>query len=349
MVSQITDNLYTIPVPLPGNPLKNLNVYVFTGSRNLLVDTGFRQEACREALLAGLAQLGISMDNTDIFLTHLHSDHTGLAPELAVPGTNVYIGSRDLSHMPGGSSTFSWAETDARFAQEGFPWPLLRELTHKNPAQALSPVPYDGYLPVEDGDVFSYGGHQLQALWTPGHTPGHMCLFEPATGICILGDHVLFDITPNITRWHGIPDSLGDYLQALRRIDALAVTLPLPAHRAVHGDFHSRCQALQTHHRQRCQEVLHILSGSKAETAWDIAAKMRWNIRCRGWEDFPTPQKWFAVGEALAHLDYLMALGLVGRTLKQGLYRYFLTAPKGLSNEVQESPASPQARPFQPS
>lgn len=325
MVSQLSDNLYTIPVPLPGNPLKNLNVYVITGHRNLLVDTGFRQDACRDALYAGFAELGISMDNTDIFLTHLHSDHTGLAPELAAPGTRIFIGARDLSHMPGKGSTFSWAETDRRFAAEGFPWPLLRELTRKNPAQALSPLPYDRYIPVEDGDRFSYGGHDFQAIWTPGHTPGHMCLFAPATGICILGDHVLFDITPNITRWHGIPDSLGNYLQALRRIDTLPVTLPLPAHRAVHCAFHSRCQALLEHHRQRCNEVLRILSGTAPKTAWELTGEMHWNIRCHSWEDFPTPQKWFAVGEALAHLDHLTALGLVDRTMDQGLFRYALT------------------------
>ena len=73
MVTQVAPNLYRIPVPLPGNPLRNLNAYLIRGDRNLLVDTGFRQEECRTALKAGLAELGVDMANTDIFLTHLHS------------------------------------------------------------------------------------------------------------------------------------------------------------------------------------------------------------------------------------------------------------------------------------
>lgn len=116
MVTEIIPGLYSIAVPLPNNPLKSLNAYVITGERNLLIDTGFRQDACREALLSGLQTLGVSMEHTDIFLTHLHSDHTGLAPEIRGRGTRIYIGARDLSHMPGPGSTFRWADSDRHFA-----------------------------------------------------------------------------------------------------------------------------------------------------------------------------------------------------------------------------------------
>ena len=326
MVTKIALGLYAIAVPLPNNPLKNLNAYVVTGSRNLLIDTGFHQKECRDALLSGLQELGISMEHTDIFLTHLHSDHTGLAPEIRGKDTKIFIGEKDLSHMPGPHSTFRWADSDDRFAAEGFPRDLLAILTEQNPAQGLSPIPYDGYLPVKPGDVFSYGEHRFTAVHTPGHTPGHMCLWEAETGICLLGDHVLFDITPNITRWMGVSDSLGDYLQALRDIQTLPVTVPLPAHRQVHMDFQTRCQQLIAHHGTRCQEVLTILSSGEPMTAWDVAAHMTWRIRARNWAEFPTPQKWFAVGEAMAHLDHLIALGQVARWKDGDLFRYSLAA-----------------------
>ncbi len=324
MVTNIASGLYAIAVPLPNNPLKNLNAYVVTGSRNLLIDTGFRQQECRDALLSGLKELGISMGHTDIFLTHLHSDHTGLAPEIRGKDTKIFIGEKDLSHMPGPKSAFRWADSDDRFAAEGFPRDLLAILTERNPAQGLSPIPYDGYLPVMPGDVFSYGEHRFTVIHTPGHTPGHMCLWEAETGICLLGDHVLFDITPNITRWIGVPDSLGDYLQALSDIQTLPVTTPLPAHRQVHMDFQTRCQQLIAHHGARCQEVRTILSSGDPMTAWDVAAHMTWRIRARNWTEFPTPQKWFAVGEAMAHLDHLIALGQVARWKDGDLFRYSL-------------------------
>ncbi len=324
MTTQLAPGLYTIPVPLPNNPLKNLNVYLIRGERNLLVDTGFRQLECREALLRGLRELGVSMEDTDIFLTHLHSDHTGLAPEIRGASTKIFIGERDLQHMPGKGSTFRWSDSNDRFAAEGFPRELLEALTTKNPAQALSPVPYDGYLPVKDGDEFVYGKHRFRALLTPGHTPGHMCLWEEETGICLLGDHVLFDITPNITRWHGVPDSLGDYLRSLRMIDDLPVTMPLPAHRQVHCDFHQRCRELLQHHAARCREVEEILTDGGEMTAWDVAAHMTWRIRAKNWQEFPAPQKWFAVGEAMAHLDHLMAQGTVTRAQRGEVFGYRL-------------------------
>ncbi len=322
MVNPITGNIYTIPVPLPNNPLKNLNVYFIRGPRNLLIDTGFHQEACREALCAGLRELNADMAETDIFLTHLHSDHTGLAPDIATPTTKVFIGEHDLSHLPGAHSTFRWADSDQRFAAEGFPRDLLQVLTVKNPAQGLSPLPFDHYIPVSQGEIFSYGGHRFRAIHTPGHTPGHLCLWEEETGILISGDHVLFDITPNITRWHCLRDSLGLYLSSLEAVDKLPVRMPLPAHRQVHCDFHQRCKDLMTHHQARCQEVLQILSVGAPCTAWDIAAQMTWRIRAKNWDEFPIAQKWFAVGEAMAHLDHLIALGAVEKSWDGTLYRY---------------------------
>lgn len=325
MVTKITDQIYCISIPLPNNPLKELNAYVVTGPRNLLIDTGFRQEECKKALLEGLGELNISMADTDIFLTHLHSDHTGLAPEIAADSTKVYIGEFDLSRLPGKQCDFSWKKTDEHFAAEGFPVELLEVLASKNPAKSLSPVPFDRYIPVKDGDEFHYGGHTFQAILTPGHTPGHLCLWEAETGICFLGDHVLFDITPNITRWTDMPDALGSYLNSLNRINALSVTLPLPAHRAVHVDFHRRCQEIIDHHHRRCGEVLSILEDGNPKTAWEITAGMTWRIRARNWAEFPTPQKWFAVGEALAHLDHLIAAGQIKRFRQGNLYYYQLT------------------------
>lgn len=324
MVTEVTRGIYSIDVPLPNNPLKNLNAYLIRGERNLLVDTGFRQDASRDALLAGLREIGVSMEDTDIFLTHLHSDHSGLAPELRGKTTKIYIGARDLPFMPGKNSTFRWADSDKRYAAEGFPMDLLAVLTERNPAQGLSPVPYDGYLPVASGQRFTYGDHSFQALLTPGHTPGHMVLWEAETGICLLGDHVLFDITPNISRWEGVADSLGDYLNSLQKIKKLPVTIALPAHRAVHSGFAQRCEQLILHHEVRCREVLQLLRDAPPQTAWEIAAQMRWKIKAKDWSDFPTPQKWFAVGEAMAHLDHLIAQGTVVRSWEQGFYRYRL-------------------------
>ena len=97
MPEEIRKNLYRVPVPLPGNPLKELNSYVIKGSdRTLVVDTGFRQEPCRRALFAGLRELGVHPEETDVLLTHLHSDHSGLSAEVAAgEGRHIYVGDVD--------------------------------------------------------------------------------------------------------------------------------------------------------------------------------------------------------------------------------------------------------------
>ena len=86
--------------------------------------------------------------------------------------------------------------------------------------------------------------------------------------------------------------------------------------------FSERCGQLIEHHAARCQEVMDILSPGVPMTAWDVAAHMTWRIRARNWAEFPAPQKWFAVGEAMAHLDHLIALGKVVRWKDGTLYRY---------------------------
>lgn len=96
MAERMEADLWRLDIPLVGNPLKNLNSYLITGERNLLIDMGFRQVPCREAMDRQLRQIGVDMDRTDIFLTHLHSDHAGLAPELVRPGCRIYISGVDL-------------------------------------------------------------------------------------------------------------------------------------------------------------------------------------------------------------------------------------------------------------
>ena len=326
MPEPLAPDLYRIPVPLPRNPLKELNAYVILGPRNLLIDTGFRQDACRQALTAGLEDLGVDMNRTDIFLTHLHTDHTGLAPELAGPGTRIFISSRDRTRLPGKYDVTDWRQSDRFFLENGMPQAVLDAVRQQNPMQTLAPLPYDGYEAMEDGDCLDYGAYHLRVLATPGHTPGHLCLWEPERQILFSGDHVLFDITPNITRWHGVPDSLGDYLASLDRVGNLPAKTVLPGHRGAEGSLQARVTALKAHHAARCREVLDILASRGPLTAYQTAGFMHWDIR-GAWADFPPAQQWFALGEAAAHLAHLEALGLLETTRKNGLTLWQCAGP----------------------
>jgi glyoxylase-like metal-dependent hydrolase (beta-lactamase superfamily II) len=135
------------------------------------------------------------------------------------------------------------------------------------------------------------------------------------------GDHVLFDITPNITSWPMIEDSLGDYLDSLRKIHGYPVKITFPGHRKT-GNFHARIDELIKHHNARLVEVKNIVRSNPGFSAYEIAGKMRWKIRAANWDSFPVSQKIFAVGECLSHLDFLRVRGELIRELDSNVYRY---------------------------
>lgn len=319
----LANNLWRLPIPLAGSPLKTLNSYLIFGqNRSLLIDTGFRQAPCREAMERQLDALGVDRNRLDIFLTHLHSDHTGLAPELLPESGQIYISRIDGPGVDEALDDAFWRRFYKSYVREGFTQEEMDGLWNTNPAQNAVPKGWR-YTPLEDGDMLSYGGHKLQCILTPGHTPGHMCLYEPEAGWLFSGDHILFHITPNICRWERMPDALGSYLESLERVRSLPIKLLMPAHREERGDPVQRVEELKEHHAHRLAAALSIVEQKPGLTAYEIASFMRWSIRCRDWASFPLTQKFFAVGEALSHLDHLEAEGSIFHRESGGINRYF--------------------------
>jgi glyoxylase-like metal-dependent hydrolase (beta-lactamase superfamily II) len=176
---------------------------------------------------------------------------------------------------------------------------------------------------VNEGDVIDIGDFHFRCVATPGHSPGHMSLYEENRKILVAGDHILFDITPNITYWMDMEDALGEYLASLDKVNALDVKLVLTGHRRLVHDLSGRVRELQEHHRERLNEVLTAL-GDGEKDILQIAPRIRWDITARTWEAFPLPQKWFAFGETLAHVKYLEARGQVRKRTRNGRIKYAL-------------------------
>ncbi len=124
----------------------------------------------------------------------------------------------------------------------------------------------------------------------------------------------MYDITPNIQCWSKIENPLRDYLESLDRIYTLDVELALPGHRSLFTNCNERIEELKVHHRHRAEEVLEILRHGP-QHAYQIASQMTWDIEAKSWEEFPIAQKWFATGEAIAHLRYLEDNGLVSHKM----------------------------------
>ena len=137
LVEQVADGIWRIGVELPQNPLRELNSYLIKGKENgrdLLIDTGFRREECREALFAGLRALGSSPERLDILLTHLHSDHTGLAREAAGTDSHIYISGTDLAILKDGFTPERPLRLAEQFRAGGFPEDEMKKTQALNPA-----------------------------------------------------------------------------------------------------------------------------------------------------------------------------------------------------------------------
>ena len=324
MIEAAAKNIYRISVPLPENPLKELNSYFIRGTdRDLLIDTGFRRKECQNALEAGLWELKSDPAKRDVLITHFHADHSGMADLFAGPSRHIYMTQVEMDYDQQRICGDQLSRRKAHCTAEGFPAETLDYIFAVNPAWKLAlPAYTNQFRGLHDGDILEAGEYRLKTILVPGHTPGNAIFWAEEQKILFSGDHILFDITPNVTMWEDVEDSLGDYLNSLRKVRNIPVRLTLPGHRET-GDFHGRIDALLAHHSRRIQEALQIVTGQPGLTAYEIAGQMTWRIRAQNWDEFPPIQKWFAVGEGLSHLDYLRKRGKVSREMEHGLWRYF--------------------------
>lgn len=324
MAEQVLGNIYKIVVPLPKNPLRCTNDYVIKGGdRDILIDTAYNIPECRGALAEGLRELDVKPDRLDIVMTHCHGDHSGLSPELGKLGARLFIGRDEEYWMYGENRSWAVELDSANFVRAGFDPVLVDKFITRPIQRDVSPdKDYDEYICIDHGDEFVCGDVALKAVHTPGHSPGHMCFLWEDSKTMFVGDTLLFDITPNITPWNFVIDPLGDYLGSLKMLDGYDVELALPGHREA-GDFHRRIEGLLKHHEDRLSECFDIVCKYPNMTAYDIAGKMSWHIRCNDWNDFPLKQKWFAVGECQTHLRHLAELGELVEDDSQELLRFW--------------------------
>jgi glyoxylase-like metal-dependent hydrolase (beta-lactamase superfamily II) len=324
----VRPGLWSLRVPIPDNPLGYTLVYLFeTGRGPVLVDTGWPHPASWDALLDGIVRTGHRVEDVyGVLSTHHHDDHHGLAGRVReVSGAWVAMHEADARAVERrGMADEDWYRlTRAMMVEAGAPEEDLAALPKPTEVRRHFAACPDRLL--DDGEQADVPGWTLAAVWTPGHTPGHLCFAEHTHQLLLSGDHLLPDLTPHIGLRGGTAagDPLADYLASLHRLASSAFREVLPAHQHRFADAAARARALVDHHERRLASVLAIVAVASGLTAWEVAGRMEWN---RPWSAFGVRTRCTALTEACAHLRHLEVRGLVLRGMRGRVPTWTATA-----------------------
>jgi len=241
-----------------------VNSYVIKApGRFLVIDTGWKREECRRAILPALQNLNVVLSRTDFFVTHIHADHLSLVAELATDTSTVYFNAPEAAiiSMARPEAEGRWRKFGTVYQSHGFPQNELAKAMPWHPSQLCGLRHRFSFHILKEDDILDIGNYSFRCIETPGHSPGHICLYEPRQKILISGDHILDTITPNIAYWPELENPLKEYLASLEKVRQLEVDVVLPAHRNVFHDLTGRIAELKEHHATRLTQILDSLDG----------------------------------------------------------------------------------------
>jgi len=309
-ITQIGDRIVQIRLPMTGNPMRYINGYLLEDDDGLtLIDCGWKADDVLAALEEGLALCGHTVrDVRRLLITHFHFDHYGLA------GTLIGAGVPEL-----GMHERDWAFLRARRERRGDDDSIVNAWLERNglPVQPEDDDDsWDRFDYVEPTRMVEDGEHigRLRAMFTPGHSPGHLCFVDTVSGRTFTGDHVLDPVTPHVGMWHdSTRDAMGEYVASLRTVGARETTGALPAHGEAFPDLARRVDELLAHEATRETDVLHALDDGP-KTATEVAGALRWRRRGDRFDQLHPEHQQFAVAETLAHLEHLRRRNEVTRS-----------------------------------
>jgi glyoxylase-like metal-dependent hydrolase (beta-lactamase superfamily II) len=327
--TEIIPGIYRLEIPIPNNPLGNTNVYLLRGTDGyLMIDAGWNNDKAFKSLLEQLSEIGISPDDISrIVITHAHADHYGLVGRLKErTEVNVILhhieadmlANRAESMQEFMSQTQEWFDSNG-VPPEAFPTARMTPSERRRANNATTP---DSIL--HGDETISTGIFNLEVLWTPGHSPGHICLYERSHRILFTGDHILPGITPNISlQPHAENNPLGDFLKSLRSLRHLEVETVLPAHEHIFTDLQARIDEILEHHRQRTSEITATLD-SGPKTAYEISAEITWMPDFGGcsFSELAPWDRRMAILETLAHLKAIEEERQIIKEARNGIFYY---------------------------
>lgn len=299
--TEIRPGLWRIRLPFHLE-LNHVNVYLVRLASDgwMMIDTGFGNNDSWDALLVGLAQAGVGWSAIrELFITHTHPDHWGLAPRiLSESGAKLSMHAIEAANLRRlADSVAKPSLLDKRLRSWGTPEDQILRITG-----AFLDI-RQRFDAIEPDRVFE-GGETIETealgavrtVFTPGHSPGHLCLYSERERLLVSGDHVLPKITPHIS-WAIESDALADYRASLDVVAALPVDTVVSGHGEPFDDLAERAVEIKRHHDSRCAKIRAALAAG-ATTPHEIVTVL--------WPKALSPFNYrFAIYEVMAHLKFM--------------------------------------------
>jgi len=338
-IEEAAPGILRLQLPIQMQGLGHVNCYAIEDSKGwTVVDPGMPGPKSWKAMEARFAAAGFGAEDVHtVVVTHSHIDHFGGAGRLRKDAGAEVLTSRSFR---------TWWDPDD--VDDVDPWegvefnrigrkPWDRETPwggqHPRPPlkarlrfAVLRPMMKRAFatpkpsIRVDDAEVTTFGGREWVAVHTPGHTPDHLCLYDPAGGVLLSGDHVLPTITPHISGVDAGPDPLSRFQESLDKVKLLeGVQHVLPAHGCPFTDLDGRVDDIHRHHFERLDLIKGYLGEAGEASVRDLMKQL---FREKVWGAM-------AESETYAHLEHLRLAGdatrrEVDNTDGEGKFRYSL-------------------------
>lgn len=326
---EIVRGVHQISIPFPQGIPGQTNVYLVEGEEgDILIDAGWDTDQAFSALHEELKKARLKFGNIKmVVITHMHPDHYGLASKIKqLCGAKIAMHKAEVELI--NSRYVNFAELLKQLKDElssnGVPQDELSELGEASLGMKQFVAAELPEVILDNGDRISNGSFEFEILHTPGHSLGHICLYEPNKSLLFCGDHVLFETIPHV----GFHPQSGDnpldaYISSLKVLEGLKVNFVFPGHGPVFNSLKLRIAEIIRYREQRKGVILRSLS-SGLKTAYQVAGEIPWMLEQGGiaFGDLTPWDRRLALMEMIAHLKSLMAEGKIGKIDRDGVSSY---------------------------